>query len=338
MQKGFVMETRPEWEAGNPNQYVKISVASLYDTQKLRIQVGNRICRSMAAKLGIFVKTNKEIVDEKESAENERKKQDVLKLVYDDFLNIIDGKNRRWRDILEEDLVTDKIVDQFVYEKWKKLKPGKIITDFTEFMLVQNYHNLRHNEKICTDALKTILEENSPFYKSYLKNVKGVGPAMAGSILSCVNIYKADTVARLWAFAGFDTVKCINKNGKTIIEGRGRKEQHLVPRKYIDKNGELKSVNCIKYNTFLKTKLVVLAASFIKCNSPYKKIYDNYKFRLMNQERFKDNPNKLHIHKMAVRYMIKRFLADMWVAWRKFENLEVTEEYSVRKLGMIHHE
>ena len=41
-------------------------------------------------------------------------------------------------------------------------------------------------------------------------------------------------------------------------------------------------------------------------------------------------------HNMAVRYAVKRFLADLYVAWRTLEGLPVATEYSVGKLGIVH--
>lgn len=45
----------------------------------------------------------------------------------------------------------------------------------------------------------------------------------------------------------------------------------------------------------------------------------------------------VHIHKMSIRYMIKRLLVALYVKWRTLEGLPVTEEYAVRKLKMTHH-
>ena len=39
---------------------------------------------------------------------------------------------------------------------------------------------------------------------------------------------------------------------------------------------------------------------------------------------------------MAIRYMIKRFLADLHVVWRTQEGLSVSVPYSEAKLGMKH--
>jgi hypothetical protein len=43
-----------------------------------------------------------------------------------------------------------------------------------------------------------------------------------------------------------------------------------------------------------------------------------------------------HRHQAALRYMVKQFLAELWVKWRELEGLPVTEPYSVAKLGIRH--
>ena len=40
---------------------------------------------------------------------------------------------------------------------------------------------------------------------------------------------------------------------------------------------------------------------------------------------------------MALRYMIQKFLSNLWAYWRTLEGLEVTEPYEVAKLGMRPH-
>ena len=82
----------------------------------------------------------------------------------------------------------------------------------------------------------------------------------------------------------------------------------------------------------------MLGASFIKQNPDkcvYRKIYDDYKHRIENMQEHADK-SKGHRHAMAVRYMIKRFLVDLYTQWRKLEGLPVADEYSIAKLGLIH--
>ena len=93
----------------------------------------------------------------------------------------------------------------------------------------------------------------------------------------------------------------------------------------------------ISFNPFLKTKLSgVLGASFLKSkNELYATSYYEYKERLENHVDHK-NKTKGHRHNMAIRYMIKRFLADLHVVWRTQEGLSVSVPYSEAKLGMKH--
>jgi hypothetical protein len=69
--------------------------------------------------------------------------------------------------------------------------------------------------------------------------------------------------------------------------------------------------------------------------SKYVKIYLDYKNRIKNMPAHKDK-SKGHRHQMSLRYMIKRFLVDLYVAWRTLEGLPVATEYSEGKLGMKH--
>jgi hypothetical protein len=94
----------------------------------------------------------------------------------------------------------------------------------------------------------------------------------------------------------------------------------------------------ITFQPFLKTKMIgVLGPSFLRAkNEHYRKIYDDYKNRLLNREDLSDETAG-HINNMAIRFMVKMFLADLWVVWRQLEGLPVTEPYAVAKLGMAPH-
>lgn len=121
-------------------------------------------------------------------------------------------------------------------------------------------------------------------------------------------------------------------------KGRSKRKEHLIRVKYTDKAGNESEKSSITFNSFLKSKLMgVLAPSFLKQgrDSQYAAEYYNYKNRLMNHPGHKDKA-KGHIHNMALRYMIKRFLVDLYKAWREMEGLAVAPEYSEEKLGIIH--
>lgn len=153
-------------------------------------------------------------------------------------------------------------------------------------------------------------------WTSFLQHVKGCGESVAAVIISEFDIYKAPTVSNLWSFSG-------------LAPGKDRK---------------VKGQKC-PYNQFLRAKLCgVLGSSFLKSNSPYREYYDNKKHRLESMDwgmasknpTDKNRPKAGHQHKAAIRYMIKMFLKDLYVAWRTIEGLPVREPYQEQYLGHKH--
>lgn len=153
-------------------------------------------------------------------------------------------------------------------------------------------------------------------WKSFLSDVKGCGTSMAAVIISEFDIHKAPTVSNLWSFAG-------------LAPGKDRKE---------------KGKKC-PYNQFLRAKLIgVLGSSFLKSNSPYRKFYDDMKHRLESADWGTESKNPVnknrkkagHQHKAAMRYMVKMFLKDLYVAWRTIEELPVRAPYQEEYLGHRH--
>lgn len=67
----------------------------------------------------------------------------------------------------------------------------------------------------------------------------------------------------------------------------------------------------------------------------YGKIYDDYKNRL-EQNPIHQDKTPLHRHNMAIRYMVKMFIIDLYNAWRPLEGLPVAAPYHEAKLGLIH--
>lgn len=163
-----------------------------------------------------------------------------------------------------------------------------------------------------------------PLWKHFLIEIKGVGESIAAVIISEFDINKADTVSKLWSFAG-------------LAPGKDRKT---------------KGEKC-SYNQFLRAKLCgVLGSSFLKSGSPYSTYYYNMKNRLEESEKitaerirkeeggskevaWKDCTPK-HRHNASIRYMIKMFLKDLYVAWRTIEGLPVREPYEKEYLEKVH--
>jgi len=283
---------------------IKVMVRGAYDIQKLRIQMGNRIVANWKAKLGQAPGATEGTLDAVEKS--------LLDNLRESYKKLADGVATLPRQ--------------------STFKGDELISTYTELVLIDQYIGLEKQEATQFSRLGTVLKD-FPIYNEFLVNVYGVGPAMAGVILSEINIHAAQYPSSLWMYAGLD----VAGDGR----GRSRRKEHLVESTYIDADGVEQKKNGISFNPFLKTKLVgVLGSSFIKQSATkcqYRKIYDDYKHRLENSPAHADK-SKGHRHNMAVRYAVKRFLADLYVAWRKLEGLPVANEYSVDKLGIVHHE
>lgn len=279
---------------------LKTMVRGAYDIQKLRIQMGNRIVGNFKAKLG----------QEAGLPENELNAEGklILKSMRATYKKITDGVK--------------------TFPRQASFKGDEVISTYTELCLISQYLDLETSEQQHFNRLGAVLKEY-PVYISFLADVKGVGPALAGVIISEIDITKAKYPSSLWAYAGLD----VARDGK----GRSRKKEHLVESEYTDKDGNQAKKMGITFNPFLKTKLIgVLGSSFLRAGeNPYSKIYNDYKNRLENHEKYKD-VSKGHRHNMAIRYMVKRFLVDLHRNWRALEGLPVTEEYHDAKLGHKH--
>jgi len=276
---------------------LKAAVNGFYSIQKTRIRVGNNIVSNFKIKLG----------QDPSSPETD-----------------LDADAKLLLKNLRESY--KKITDGVATMTPRKFKEDGLISDFSEFALVQQYDRLVTNED---EALKQIKYAVRDFdiYRNFLEDVKGVGPTMAAVIISGFDIHKAEYPSSLWAYAGLDVVKGT---------GRSRKKEHLIEQTYTDAEGKEQTKMGISFNPFLKTKLIgVLGSSFVKTNGKYREIYDNYKHRISNMPAHAEK-SKGHINNMAIRYTVKRFLVDLHYHWRTMEGLPVADEYSKAKLKMNH--
>lgn len=299
------------------NQNLRTFVRGAYDLQKLRIMTGNRIVGNWKAKMGQAPGTAEEEMDPES--------QKILKDIRISFKKITDAftaKNARRQLPKREDFVGDEV-----------------ISDYTELCLVAEYIALEESETSHFKRLQEMVGDY-PIYQEFLKDIKGIGPAMAGVIISELDIRKAQYPSSLWQYCGLG----VESDGR----GTSKRKEHLKDIEYVDKDGNPAVRKGINYNPFIKTKLMgVLASSFLKqADSPYRAIYDDYKHRLESHPKYCDGQVddkgkavkglKGHRHAMAMRYMIKRFLVDLYRVWRPLEGLPAAPEYSEAKLGKTH--
>lgn len=279
---------------------IKVMVRGAYDVQKLRIQMGNRIVANFKTKLGQAPGEDEEVLDE-------------------DGKRILNDLRARFRKI------TDGVK---TFPRQAKFKGDEVISNYTELCLLAQYIELEQDEDRHFRRLESVLKDY-PIYTEFLEKIRGIGPAMAGVIVSEIDISKSKYASSLWKYAGLD----VAEDGR----GRSRKKEHLVAVKYINSDGEEAERNSITFSPFLKTKLVgVLGPSFLRAgDNPYSRIYRGYKNRIENHPAHKEK-TKMHRHNMAIRYMVKQFLVDLYQYWRGLEGLPVHDPYAAAKLGLWH--
>ena len=276
---------------------LKSAVNGLYTIQRNRIQIGNAVVANFKEKIG----------------QNPGEPEEVLEIDAKLLLQSLRASYQR-------------ITDGVTRLTSRNFKQDGHISTFSELALIEMYNALVESED---DAEKRIQQAVKEFaiYTEFLEGVRGCGPMMSAVVISQFDIHKAEYPSSLHAYAGLDVVK-----GK----GRSRQKEHLVDQTYVDAEGKEQTKKGISFNPFVKTKLVgVLGSSFIKSGGPYREVYDNYKYRLQHMPAHADK-TKGHIHNMAVRYMVKRFLTDLYKVWRELEGLPVALEYSEAKLGIVH--
>lgn len=296
----MIERTQPQ-EPDDPKLLIRTMVRGAYDIQKLRIQMGNRITANFKVKLG-QLPGNKE-------ADLDKVKKYVLIKLRADFKRLTSG----------------------VIELGSPKSGAGIISDQAEYDLVRQYLDLEKLEDSHYRDIEQALRQ-VPIYDAFLRTVKGIGPRLAGVIVSEIDIGRARYPSSLWKYAGLD----VAADGR----GRSRRREHLVKMAYRNKEGEETERDSITFNPFLKTKLLgVLGPSFLKQGRghPYAHIYYDYRHRLDSRPDLAE-ASKGRKKNMAMRYMVKRFLADLYVHWRTLEGLPLAEEYSAAKLGLRHQE
>lgn len=282
-------------------QSLRQSVRAHYDMQKLRIQTGNRIVANFKALLGQEAGVKE--VDLDTSA------RDLLKRLRTRYKRMARGIAERRKSLVS-------------------LFGHPIISDEGHADLVRSYFDLEQNEEQSAKVISRSVG-NFPIWDGFLKGVKGIGPMIAAVLITEIEIARARYPSSLWKYAGLDVA---GDGG-----GRSKREAHLVEREYTAKDGSTKMRNSITFNPFLKTKLLgVLGPSFLKANNAgYRQLYDEAKHRYATDPRHADK-SKGHVHNMAMRVMVKRFLADLYNVWRPMEGLEVAPTYQEAKQGHQH--
>jgi hypothetical protein len=201
--------------------------------------------------------------------------------------------------------------------------------------LVDAFNDSKEIEEALVKSLKIELN-GIRIYDEFLKYVKGIGPMMAGVIIAEYDIYKAHTISAMNQYTGLNP---------GLVPGKKRIGNDLVVTDTMIRGDKLTPGFVAPFNTRLRSKMIgVLGSSFLKSKSPYAKFYYDYKNRLKNEDRVIEGRDKrwsetsdLHRHNAAIRFMVKAFIKDLYVAWRTAEGLTVRCPYEEEYLGKKHH-
>lgn len=160
----------------------------------------------------------------------------------------------------------------------------------------------------------------SPVY-DWLVSIKGIAGKLAGGLMACTdwpgpwegNPTHLETISQYWRMAGWAVI-----NGKAEYKSRGQKRA---------------------YKSILKNVSWQIGDQFMRQRTPtYRAIYDKKREELdeMYPEPVRaigSNGNAIwkytpiHKKKMAMRPMIKEFLAHVWLVWRTIEGIPVSKPY-----------
>ncbi|HXQ37160.1 MAG TPA: transposase, partial [Anaerolineales bacterium] len=149
----------------------------------------------------------------KEDLEKEQKK--LLKKLEVNFRRITDGivekmlerpsAKRSEKKEIERSLTKSNIDKLFVGDD--------LITEVGQYHLIRNYMLLLDTEQQHFDSMRWLLE-TVPIYTEFLEKVPGIGPAMAGVIVSEIDIHKAEYPSSICAYAGLDVVAVVEYQKK----------------------------------------------------------------------------------------------------------------------------
>jgi len=263
--RGFSIPVQPVPELWSPKIELRGLIRGYDDIQRDRIRMGNRILGNLYRRFGLKPGEKKEGLY--------GLPKELMGLISREYKRITDGVVINMKEI-------PKIM--------KDAHPG-IISGEIMFIFVDTYISLVKQEYKINKQIEKFLDE-FPIWTEFLKGLEGVGPTMGGVLVSELDPHRANHVTAFWSYAGLDVVWTLDEiEGEEVVrgEGRSKKSHHLVDREYTDKSGKTKTKKSITYSPYLKTKLHVLATSFLrKQDNIYSPIFYDYRTRMQGRREF----------------------------------------------------
>ncbi len=204
--------------------------------------------------------------------------------------------------------------------------------DVTSESILDNV-DLSSDTRAIEDKLTKQLEKvvrQTPEWKQYFKDLKGIGPKLAAVMISEIDPYKAETVSKIWQYAGM--------NSGMVLGKKKDKDGNVITTGDMVRGDRPTAGYILPYNKYLKmTVCGKISGQLLMAENPkYTKIYKDAKNFYSTNPKWKDE-SKNHIHRAALRKMCKQFLADYYAFVRPLYGLETRVPYAEEKMGIKHH-
>lgn len=218
--------------------HIRTTCRSAYDLQKLRIQAGNRISGDFRSKLG----QTQDGMSKKEMMKEQKSTLDKLEASHK---RITDAIVSKMKENVKNKAEKKELIRTLTRIQTDKLFIGDdLITDTGLYYLVDNYVRVLDIEKQLFADMQRLLDQ-IPIYTQFLEHIPGIGPAMAGVIISEIDIHEAEYPSSLVAYAGLDVVpvyqlatKEVDEEGKAVLIELSVDQAHKHKHVTFNDNGE----------------------------------------------------------------------------------------------------
>src|SRR5260221_201548 len=162
---------------------LKLMVRGAYDLQALRMQTGLRLSANFRAKLKVH---EDDLKEDEETGELSAAAKKVIDQLKPSYRRLCEGVARNRTLPAEKGFTGDHL-----------------ISAYSELILVDQYIALERQEDTQFRQMQSVLDK-IPIYTQYLAAQKGIGPAMAGVLISYFDPHKAKYASSFWKYGGLD--------------------------------------------------------------------------------------------------------------------------------------
>lgn len=204
------------------------------------------------------------------------------------------------------------------------------VTAESIFDSVDLYHSAKDIEDRLTKQLADVVKQTDE-WKLYFKHICGIGPKLAGILIAEIDPYKAETVSKIWQYAGL--------NPSMVFGKKKDKEGNIIQTTDLIRGDKATSGYLLPYNGYLRMCVIgKIAPCLIKATNQvkYKEIYYGAKNYYSTNPKWQGE-SKGHIDNASKRKMMKQFLADYYAFVRPLYGLEARKPYAEEKMGIVHH-